>query len=410
MKALLLACTAFFALQAQPRAESFVLPNGLRVILLENHELPLLRAHLAFALEPADTPPGLQGLPLLMMQVLGASDVGSLKAQDYDRLLEAAGIQLTQTLTATGPEWRLVARSRNQDRALGLLAERLLHAVIDPPLLESQRKNLLRNLERPEAPADERLALALRQPAASRPTKTSLGGLTLEDLLACRARVLRPDRAVLVLHGDLGLEQAKRLVLLNLGAWAPPQAPPLRLPAKDLGGAEGPVFIPAPTAGLRIQALAVPPGDLPPEALALLGLLVPGDPLLAPVRVAFQASALIATLDEGGLAPTPAASWSLLHQRLEALRLRGFTQAELDLARNVWLARRSVEALHPESLLEAALAEVRGRGVALDRMKGLSLDALNAHLRRWLEPAGIRRGATGNPESLKQLAQSLSGN
>lgn len=409
MRTLPLAClAAALSLQAQPSIQRFTLPNGLQVLHLEDHEHPLVRARLHLRLEPTDTPTGRQGLPQLILRMLGDSDTADLKAEGFNRLLEDSGIQLLPSLEPDGLAWRLVARSRDQDRALGLLADRLLRTVFDPSVLEAQRMACWRQEERQEAPPHVRLRQALAQAPGSRPTLASLGAITLEDLLSFRARVFRPDRAVLVLHGDLGLEQAKRLVLLNLGSWTAPEPTPVVNPPK--AGAptqppaplEGPPRIPAPGMNLRLQAVVTRPDTLAAEAAGLLGLLIPGDATLFPVNIAMEDGCLVATLDAEAGASGPSV-WSMFQGRLETFLRRGFTQTDLDRARIAWLAGRSLDSLHPEAQLDSALAEAMGRGISGDRMKAMSLDALNAALRRWLDPARIRIGAAGDPATLKTL-------
>jgi hypothetical protein len=398
---------AALSLQAQPRLQRFTLPNGLRVLHLEDHERPLVRARLHLGLEPTDTPPGRQGLPLLFMRMLSRSDAADRKAADFDRTLEDSGIQLSAALAPDGLAWELVARSRDQDRALGLLADRLLRTVFDPALLETERLACWHDEERLEDPPQLRLRQLLAQVPDSRPTLASLSAITLADILAFRARVFRPDRAVLILHGDLGLEQAKRLVLLSLGSWAA-QAPPRPATPSPVDAptrpalAQGHPRITVPGSGLRVQAVALPPSDLGPETAGLLSLLLPDEPALFPVHLALDGGCLVATLDAEVGASGPA-TWSLLHERLIGLRRRGFTQTDLDRARVAWLARRSLESLRPEAQLDAALAEALGHGVSADRMRALSLDMLNAGLRSWLDLVRLRSGAAGDPETLKTL-------
>ena len=403
MRALLLASLATLSLFAQPRIQRFTLPNGLQVLHLEDHERPLVRARLHLQSDPGDTPPGRQGLAQLALRMLNHSDAAGMKAEDFDRFVEASGLQLETRLEPDGLEWRLLARSRDQDRAMGLLADRLFRTVFDPTTLELQRLACWREEERHEGSPQARLQEALAQEPGSRPTLASLGAITLEDLLGYRARVLRPDRAVLVLHGDLGLEQAKRLVLLSLGSWTAPTAPasPVPAPSEGLGQPRVPLRISAPGAGLLLQATAVPPPELTPEAAALLGLLIPGDPALGPVRCAVTGRQLGATLR------THAGTWALLLKPLEALRQRGFTQGELERARSAWTAGRALESLHPEAKLGAALAEAQGRQVQEARLKALPLADLNAALRSWLAPTRLRLGVAGAAEALKAVPSDL---
>jgi len=398
MRRLLLASlVATSALQAQPSPQRFTLPNGLRVIHLEDHEHPVVRVRLHLSLTPGDTPANHEGLPLLAMRMFQHSDAADLKAEAFDRLLEDSGILLSSSLAAGGLEWRLAARSRDQDRALGLLADRLLRTVFDPMVLEAQRLACWRHVEQLDAPPFQRLEAALLQAPGARPTLASLGAITLEDLLAFRARVVRPDRALLLIHGDVGLEQAKRLVLLSLGSWTALELPPSVEPttAAPPVSAAAPLRISAPGGGLRLQAFLPRPIGVAPEAASLIVLLVPGEPTLFPASIAWRPEGLLATLDVGPeMAET--AAWSLLQLRLESLRQRGFTAADLERARTAWTAGRSLDSLDAEAQLDTAVALTVGHGATLDRMKALTLDQLNAALRAWLEVGKSRRGLAGS--------------
>jgi len=414
-----LAALTALTLSAQPKAQRFTLPNGLRVVHLEDHERPLVRVLLHLAVAPEDTPPGHPGLAPLTLRMMDRADAGDLKPADFERLGEAAGIHLARELGPGGLTWRLVARSRDQDRALGLLADRLLRTVLDPQLLEVQRLACWQEEERRRAAPRVALRDALDPDPGLRPTLAGLGAVDFDDLLRFKARVFQPGRAVLILHGDLGLEQAKRLVLLSLGSWtaaAPPSettpsagalppVPPAALP---------PPLVRVPARGLnpRAQVLAPAPSGAP-EAAALLAWLLPGDPAWSPATVRLEGQNLVATLDatldatlgatlgatlDAGPGTAPLDVWARLKQRLEALRRRGFTQADLDQARAAWLGHRSVEALDPEAQMAAALDGMLGRGASPEQVQALKLDELNAGLQRWLDPARLRAGVLGDPE------------
>lgn len=401
---LLLGVAAAVSLQAQaqsllqPKAQAFTLPNGLRVLLLEDHEHPLVRARLHLELEAQDVPAGRQGLPQLALRMFARSDAGGLKAEELERFQEDAGIALESWAGPGGLDWQLSVRSRDQDRALGLLADRILRSLFDPGMLEEQREACWQEEAGRGEDALLRLRQGLSQAPETRPTFASLGAITWEELLGFRARVFRPDRALLVLHGDVGLEQAKRLVLLSLGSWTPQESrsgastleSPARPQAQAAPAKAWPLWI-ATEAGTggRVQALAPRPAAVLPESAALLDLLVPGDPFLFPARAEAEAGCLLATEDaKAGSDPALAR----LLARLEALRLRGFAQADLDRARAAWNAGRSLETLHPEARMDHALQEALGRGATPERMKVLSLERLNADLRLWLEPTNLRTG------------------
>lgn len=387
--------------QAQPqvRPQMFSLPNGMRVVLLEDHERPLVRArlHLPLALEAATRP----GFAPLALRVLGHSDAGAFRIEDFEQLLAGAGIELTPAVRADGLSWSVLARSRDQDLALGLLADRVFRSIIDPSTLEAERLACWRETERLEASPRARLRQLLEPDwTLQAPTLDTLTAITYEDLLAFCAQVLRPDHAVLVLHGDLGQEQAKRLVLLSFGTWTiQPQPPAPAAPVSSPAPAPPPAAAPEaariqlPAAGGVRGALAVAavPEDLGGEAGALLALLLPGDPILFPAELRLEGRDLVAALETEPLGSAAAVETSLL-ERLQALRQRGFTEADLRRARAAWSAGRALAALHPGSLVDEALAEARGQAVSPARMEALTVEALNGALRRWLDPGRIRTG------------------
>ena len=391
------------ATQATVRAsaQTFTLPNGLRVVHLEDHEHPLVRVLLRIQLEPADTPAGLQGLPDLTLRLLSRSPAGDLKADTFERSLAAAGIQFEATCTQDHMEWQLLARSRDQDQALGLLTERLARTALDPALLELQRLDCWRETEGMDLPPRERLARLLRLDPTRRPSALSLGSISFEDILSFRGQVFRPQRALLILHGDLGLEQAKRLLLLNLGAW-PPGASPSRPPGPTAAtNAIDPIRITTGEAGLRLQAWAPRPATVSPESAALLNLLMEEPPTQGILR-RVEASGLEWTLEAVG-ANTPGQVLAQLQAEVETLRQRRFSKADLEQARRVYLARRPLEALHPEAQLATALANASGAGIRLEGLQALQPEELQADLARWLQPANLRIGALGPAEALKAL-------
>ncbi len=388
------------SLTAQPPVRTFTLPDGLRVVLREDQGRLLFRARLRLALRPGDLPPGREGLADLALRMLDRGEAGHLGTAAFDRALDDGGIRLERSLTADALTWDLVSRSRDQDRALGLLADRLLRPVLDPSALEPERLACWRDQEAALASPDARLHAALGLGGPPPATEQSLGQLTFTDLETFLRRVFRPDRALLVLEGDLGLEQAKTLVLLTLGTWvgaavpAGPAAPapPVLPPA--------PAHIADPGAALRVEAAAPPPGDLDPALRDLVVLILRHDPTLADLLVRETPSG---TLRFTLRAPAPGADTALtaLRARLAALAGRGCTEADLDRAKAAWTEAQRVLALHPEALLTRDLREAEGRAARPEAVAAVTPAALGAALAGWLDPARIRWAVVGDPAVLR---------
>lgn len=387
------------SLTAQPPLRTFTLPNGLRVVLREDQGRLLFRARLRLALRPGDLPPGREGLADLALRMLDRGEAGHLGAAAFDRALDDGGIRLERSLTADALTWDLVSRSRDQDRALGLLADRLLRPVLDPSALEPERLACWRDQEAALASPAARLDAALGLGGPPPATEQSLGQLAFADLETFLRRVFRPDRALLVLEGDLGLEQARALVLLTLGTWtgeaapAGPAAPAAPLPPL-------PARIADPGAALRVEAAVPPPGNLDPALRDLAVLLLRHDPTLADVLVR-EAPGGTLRFTLRAQAPGADAALAALRARLAALAGRGCSEADLDRAKAAWTEAQRVLALHPEALLARDLQDAEGRAARPEAVAAATPAALGAALAGWLDPARIRWAVVGDPAFLK---------
>lgn len=386
---------------AQAQVQRFVLPNGLRVLLREDQGRLAFRARLRLDLRPGDVPPGLEGLIPLTLRMLDRGSAGHLDPAEFDRALDDGGIQLSRHVSPEALVWDLASRGRDQDRALALLGDRVMRPILDPGTLEAERLACWRSQEASLATSEARVRAALGLEGSPAGTESSLGRITFPDILGLLQRVFRPDRALLVLEGDLGLEQAKALALLSLGTWAAgPQPPEAAAASAPAAPPPGPARIPEPGASLRIEAAAPPPADQDRALGDLLRILLPNDPALAGLlrpeaprgTLHFVARPALATGAEGALAA--------LRGQIAALARRGFTESDLDRARTAWTEARRVRLLHPDALLEEALDQAEGRAATPEAVAAATSAALNAALARWLDPARLRWAVVGDPKAL----------
>lgn len=308
-------------------------PGGLAVWLVERHESPLLRAELLLPL-PATRP----GLPELLRRTLLASPAGRRSPEAFAAAQEDAGIRMDLRLEPEGLRLTLLARSRDQELAFALLADRLLRSFPDPAAFEASRQRYLQDLSR--LGADDLALARLRSEgmASAPPTEAELSALAFEDLLAFKAKVLQPRSARLALAGDLTPSQARQLVWLSLGTWRGGAAPPPRLdPAWSLRR----ILLPSGRSAVR---LARPAPGLRPLLDLLLREILPG-------------------LQGTGRPGNP---WLLLGEapqveaQLQALKTRTLTEADLHRARQACQAARPAEALDPDAELRERVEEETG--------------------------------------------------
>ncbi|BDU75356.1 M16 family metallopeptidase [Mesoterricola sediminis] len=401
----LLSGAAVTALQAGPQA--FTLPSGLRCVLLENHDQPLIRVELVTRWDLADVPQDQEGLPALLAAVLRAGGAGPLSRADFDRSLDDLGAAFAFQARRDGFTWTLATDSRAQEPALELLAHAVFRPVFEVPLVEAQRQALLRRLETADAwdRGEGRFLWSLgARDVELPPSPEGLAALGFQDVVAFHRAVVRPEASTLVLHGDLSLTQAKELVHLHFGLWggrpakaaAPRPTPdPPRLRTVLDASTDAELW-----AGREATAVRRPVREI----LALLLEQVPS--------VAGPGIILSCSLAEGRPLLVKAKAGAegreglvrALQDALERLRSQGFTERDVARARDRWRARLAALPLHPreqvhalqDGLLDPAL------GPEVDRV---AVRDVNEALKALLEPAGLRFLLLGGDAALVRAAE-----
>ncbi|MDE3033356.1 MAG: insulinase family protein, partial [Acidobacteriota bacterium] len=229
VSAVLLMVPALLWAQSPPVA--FTLPNGLKVALFENHSLPLVRGELRLEL-PRPTEDGEAWLRPLGFHMLAAGGSGTRSAATFALSADAIGLDLRLSHGPGSATWTFSTRSQDQEAALDLLADRLARPAFDPLALEPARIAAWSEVSESDALSRARLRFLRSLSDLPEPGELALANVDAARLAAWHRRLFRPDRATLVLWGDLDASQARQLAILSLGAWTlqpepAPGAPPL---------------------------------------------------------------------------------------------------------------------------------------------------------------------------------------
>ena len=156
-----------------------MLPNSVRLLVVENHRLPILSASLSFSAGKVVDPPGKEGLGGMVAGLL-TKGAGKRTAEEISAAIEGVG----GSLEASAGADVLTLRGGVLSSDAGLLFELLADAVIRPAfptkeieLLRTQTLSELQlELSQPEALADAQMMRALygQHPYARRPTPASV--------------------------------------------------------------------------------------------------------------------------------------------------------------------------------------------------------------------------------------------
>jgi zinc protease len=209
-----------------PQPVEQTLSNGLRVIVVPDHDIPLVSARLLVKAGAAADPKGRDGLAQFTATLI-TKGTKTRSAEQIARGVEALGATLNTTAGWDSTMIDLSVMSNNLAQAMAYVAD-----VARNPTFANEE------IERERAQAIDSLSVSLQQPdviaslVASRlvfgdaPYAHNLEGLpsTLEkikraDLAAFHRAHYRPENAVLILAGDVKGESAFNIAKEQFGAW-----------------------------------------------------------------------------------------------------------------------------------------------------------------------------------------------
>lgn len=220
------------------------LPNGLRVVVAERRGLPLVTAQLLVLSGAEADPAKLPGLAALSAGLLTrGSRTRSAPAQA--QAAETLGGTLDSSADWHRSTVQMTVTTPRLGQALALVAEAALKPAFADAELQRLRDETLDELKVRYASPGTQASLAAQQAvfgsgAYGRPvrgTPASLQAIARADVIALHRTHYRPDNAVLVLAGDIGLAEAVELARRHFGGWkAPAQPLPAPLPAAGIPG------------------------------------------------------------------------------------------------------------------------------------------------------------------------------
>jgi zinc protease len=235
------------------------LKNGLRVIVIEHHSMPLVAAQLMIKNGSEVDPAALSGVADLTAELL-TKGTKTRTAPEIAREIEALGGALN-----TGAGWDASRASVNvlsskTEPALAILADLVRNPVFKDEEIERLRQQYLDTLSvgmnTPGTLASWVAARVIFGDAAYghsvSGTPESIARIKRADIVDLHSTFYRPDNATLVIGGDIKAEDGFRLAERLFGDWTKPQT-------SFSGGTKGPQAGAAPAAGnQRIVVVDMP--------------------------------------------------------------------------------------------------------------------------------------------------------
>jgi zinc protease len=254
-----------------PKPVERTLANGMRLIVIERHALPIVTAYLVAGGGSSTDPKGRAGLAELAADVL-TKGTATRSATDIARAVETLGGGIGGDATRDGSYLSLTVKSDEIQPAMEVFADVAMHPTFAQEELDRERTQAIDGLKvaysSPGALAGMVGSRALYgdgpygKPADGTPK--SLQAITRDEMLADYRARFRPDALTLVMAGDITADQAHKLAEGLFGSWQAPATPAPPPPAP------GPVSPPrtivvdlpkAPQAAVLMARVTIPRSD-----------------------------------------------------------------------------------------------------------------------------------------------------
>ncbi|HWS89756.1 MAG TPA: pitrilysin family protein [Pyrinomonadaceae bacterium] len=214
-----------------PKPVERTLPNGLRVIVVENHSTPLVAAQLLVKNGGEVDPANLSGLADMTAELL-TKGTKTRTAPQIAQEIEALGGVLNSGAGWDASRASVNVLSSKAEPALAVLADVARNPVFKEDEVERLRQQYLDSLSvAMNDPGQLASWVASRVVFGDSPyghpvsgTPASVQRIQRRDVADFHARYYRPDNAVLVFGGDIKADDAYKLAERLFGDWAKPSA------------------------------------------------------------------------------------------------------------------------------------------------------------------------------------------
>ena len=216
-----------------PRVEQFQLPNGLKVVLVEKHTLPLIEGRLILDAGAQREPAAKNGVASLTGRLLseGTTD---MTGTEIARQMDLLGAQFTSGAGYSTSFADVVALKNVFPQALGIAAKTVLSPSFPQNEFARLKNEALAAYQQSHArtaglasDAFIRAAFDTTAPFSRPPngTPATISGLTRDDVVSWHRTMYAPSAGTLLLVGDLTPAEARTISEQTFGRWTGARAP-----------------------------------------------------------------------------------------------------------------------------------------------------------------------------------------
>ncbi|WP_116089967.1 M16 family metallopeptidase [Sphingomonas crusticola] len=239
------------------------LANGMRLVVIERHALPIVTAYMVAGGGSSTDPVGRGGVAELTADLL-TKGTATRSATDIVREVETLGGAIGGDAVRDGMFLSLTVKSDQLTPAMNVFADVAMHPSFKPEELERERSQALDGLKVAYSEPGQLASMVSSRAVYGlgpygRPangTPASLGAIRRDDVVAGYGIHWRPDTTTLVMAGDISPDQAQQVAERLFGGWAKPNTPPAPPPAPGAPAAPSTLVIDMPQSPQAAVVLA----------------------------------------------------------------------------------------------------------------------------------------------------------
>lgn len=240
-------------------AESFTLPNGLKVFVVENHKLPRVSYSLVL-----DRNPFFEGEKAGLTSLVGNMMMGGTASKSKDQIDEAID-RIGGRISFSSSSASASSLTKYQDQLLTLFSDLLLNPVFPQAELDKLKKQALSGIASSKddpnaimANVSDVILYGKDSPYGEIETEASVKNIGLEDVQHYYNTYYKPNIAYLAIVGDIDVKQAQDLVKKYFGGWKKGEVPQQAFKTKAIPAQREVVLVNRPASVQSVMNLAYP--------------------------------------------------------------------------------------------------------------------------------------------------------
>jgi len=208
-----------------PEPERWVADNGMVIFFLEDHQLPVLIAHVVIRGGEVYDPEDKVGLASITASLIRSGGAGERTPEQVDADLDFVGAGISSSAADEGLTFDVRALRKDVDQVFSIFADMLIDPKFDSAKtaleISNRKDRILRQNDDPGS-ITRRVyyqTVFTGHPYGRYATLATTDKISRADIIAQHAKFYSPDNCILAISGDMSSDEAHALIDKYLGAW-----------------------------------------------------------------------------------------------------------------------------------------------------------------------------------------------